>query len=132
MSGAQIAADIEAALIEAGEAVGDGPLFCTLRKAGAGPVSPHDPTPAGAPTDHQLVAIAGTKQIRDAAGALIGVSVRTLTVNATGATPEKGDRIAVGVAPQDVSSNTAFENIAQVHVNAPAGVPISFDLELEA
>lgn len=132
MSGAGIAAEIEAALKEASSAVGNGPLYCTLRKAGAGPASPHDDGAAAASVDHQLVAVSGLNRIRDASGALIGQSMRTLTVNATGATPEKGDKIAVGVAPRDVSDDTVFEIISEVHTSAPGGVALSHKLELDA
>lgn len=130
MSGADIAAEIEAALMEAGEAVGDGPLYCTLRKQGTKPTSPHDTTPVGQPKDFQLVGIAKTKRIRDASGSLIGQTVRMLTVNATGVSPSKNDEIAVEVALADVTENTVFEVISEVHVTAPGGTPIKYQLEL--
>lgn len=132
-AGADIAAEVAAALAEAGEAIGNGPLICTLRKAGAGgPTKPWDTTPADDPGLHELVAVDEYQQIRDAAGTLTGEQIRKLTVNATGAVPEKADRIAIGVAKADVAADTLFEEIKMVRPVAPGGVALMFELELAA
>ncbi|WP_299663847.1 hypothetical protein [uncultured Ruegeria sp.] len=132
MSGADIAAEVAAALAEAGEAVGDRPLYCTLRKPipGFGPTSPHDNSYTPEPTLHELTAVQDTKQIRDQSGTLIGETRRTLLVNATGAKPEKQDGIVIGVKPADVTILTKFETIIDVEEVAPGGVALMYELDL--
>jgi hypothetical protein len=132
MTGAEIAAEIAEALAEAGEATGDGPLVCTLRKPSAtGPETPWDETEEGAPGLSELTAIEDTRQLRDASGTLIDKTVRTLTVNATGQVPEESDEIAIGVAQADVDGDTPFETIAAVRTIAPGGIALMFELDLE-
>ncbi|WP_406646868.1 hypothetical protein QEZ52_00310 [Aliisedimentitalea scapharcae] len=131
-AGSEIASEIAAALAEAGEAVGNGPLLCTLRKPGSGgPTSPHDATPEPNPTLHELTAIEDNKHLRDRSGALIGKTLRTLTVNATGAVPQKGEEIAVGVASVDVTVDTRFDLIMEVRPVSPGGVAVMYELDLE-
>lgn len=130
-AGADIAAEIAAALAEAGEATGAGPLVCTLRKpATGGPETPWDTTPAGPPDLHELVAVDEYQQIQDASGTLTGQQIRKLTVNATGAVPQKADQIAIGVAKADVTADTRFEEIEVVRPVAPGGVALMYELEL--
>ena len=133
MSGADIAAEIAAALAEAGEAVGTGPYLCTIRRA---PVD-EATTPWAMPSandsvDYEVTAIEDVRDIRDMSGTLIGMQKRTLTINATGVQPLKSDRIAVGVAPADVTADTVFEEILAVKPLAPGGVALLYELELSA
>lgn len=132
MSGAEIAAEVAAALAEAGEATGDGPLYCTLSKpvAGFGPNSPHDTSYTPEPTLHELIAVQDSKQVRDQSGTLIGETRRTLLVNATGEKPEKGDEIVIGLRPADVTIATKFEKIIDVIEVAPGGTALMYELDL--
>lgn len=136
MSGFDIAEEIAAALAEAGEAVGDGPLLCTLRKAGEdAKLNPRNVGADGLPvqpadTLHELVAVQGFHQVRDASGTLIGQQVRKITVNATGIEPKDGDHIAIGIALADAAEDTKYTRIEKVTPLAPGGVALSYDLEL--
>jgi hypothetical protein len=135
VSGAEIAAEVAAALAEAGEAVGTGPYTCTIRRASAEPDEPQTPwddpaDPVNTPQLFQVTAIEGVQDVRDTTGTLIGVQKRTLTIDATGVQPIKSDTIACGVAPGDVDGNTAFEEILAVKPLAPGGTALLFELEL--
>jgi hypothetical protein len=135
MSGADTQAEVAAALAEAGEATGSGPYICTIRRASAEPDEPQTPwdepaDPANDPTDYAVTAVEDVKEIRDMTGNLIGVQKRTLTIDATGVAPLKSDVIAVGVAPDDVTSDTAFEEILAVKPLAPAGTVLLYELSL--
>lgn len=132
MSGADIAAEIAAALGEASAATGDGSLVCTLKRPGTGgPTSPHDLTPEPPDELYEMNGLIGSRQLRDAAGTMIGKTIRTLTLSATGADPKQGHQIAVGVAMVDVTNETTFEAITKVHPFAPGGVALSYDVDLE-
>lgn len=139
MSGAQIAAEVAAALTEAGEATGTGPLICTIRRMPedepdydedpANPWDEADPTPPQ-PNLYSVNAIESVQDVRDMSGSLIGVKKRTLTVNATGVPPLTSDKIAVGVAPEAVTSQTVFEEILAVTPLSPAGTALLYELSL--
>jgi len=132
-NGQKLAKRVEKLLGRAGRLSGDGPLICTLRKAEeGGPQTPWDATPEVAANLHELFAVQSTIRKRDSSGTLIGESVRSLAVNATGAVPEKGDEIAIGVAMADISADTSFEIIALVDEVAPGGVALMYELELES
>ena len=132
MSGAEIAAEIASALAEAGEATGNGPLLCTIRRATDDPTTPWDDavTVANAPALYQVTGIEDVREVRDMSGMLTGVQKRTLTINATGVEPLKSDRIAVGVAQADVVDGTVFEEIIAVRPLSPGGVALLYELEL--
>ena len=103
----------------------------TLRKPGVGgPTSPHDATPEPSPTLHELTGIEDNKEIREQSGTVIGETRRTLYVNATGATPEEDDEIAVGVQLADVTSATVFDTIVAVRPVSPGGVALLYELDL--
>lgn len=135
MSGASIAAEIAAALGEAGAATGTGPLLCTIRRAPAEPDEPQNPwdepaDPANEPTLYQVTGIEDVSDVRDMSGTLIGVQKRTLTIDATGVVPLKSDTIAVGVATAAIVADTAFEEILEVETVAPGGVALMHNLRL--
>ncbi|MFC6760448.1 hypothetical protein ACFQFQ_14625 [Sulfitobacter porphyrae] len=103
MSGADIAAEVAAALSEAGEATGSGPYICTIRRASSEPDEPQNPwdepaDPENESTLYPVTAIQEVKDIRDMTGMLVGIQKRTVTVSATGVAPLKSDKIACGVA----------------------------------
>lgn len=135
MSGAEIVAEVAAALAEAGEATGTGPMISTIRRASSAPTEPQNPwdEPASPANPPQLFAVTGVEDIRDVrdmTGMLVGIQKRTLTIEATGVAPLKSDTIAVGVAPGDVTAQTVFEEILSVKPLAPGGVALLFELEL--
>lgn len=130
-----IQAEIAAALAEAGEAVGTGTYFCTIRRASSAPSEPVNPwdapaDPVNDPVDYQVTAIEDVQDVRDMNGMLVGVQKRTLTIDATGVVPLKSDVIAVGVAKADVAADTAFEEILAVKPLSPGGVALLYELEL--
>lgn len=135
-AGTDIAAEVAAALIEAGEATGDGALVCTIKRPASGgsePTTPWDAedTAAGAPAHYEVTAIQNNQRVRDASGTLIGTTMRTLTVDATGVTPLKSDLIAVGVAMADADANTVYEGISEVVTEAVGGVALFHEVTLE-
>ncbi|AHD02944.1 hypothetical protein [Leisingera methylohalidivorans] len=138
MSGFDIAEEIAAALAEAGEAVGDGPMMCTLKRAGEGDkLNPRNVGADGRPvrpvdTFHELVAVQGFQQVRDASGTLLTQQIRKVTVNATGVEPRDGDTIAIGVAMADAAEDTKYTRIEKVTPFAPGGTALSYDLELKS
>ena len=135
MSGADITAEVAAALAQAGEATGTGPLICTIRRDSDEPDEPQNPwdEPADPENEPQLfpvTAVESIQDVRDMSGSLIGVKKRTLTINATGVAPLKSDSIAVGVAPAAVTAQTAFEEILAVTPLSPAGTALLYELSL--
>ena len=135
MSGAEIAAEVAAALAEAGEATGTGAYICTIRRASAEldePTNPWDEPadPVNEPQLFPVTAIERMQDVRDMTGMLVGMKKRTLTINATGVTPLKSDTIAVGVAPGDVVEGTKFEEIISVMYLSPGGTVLLYRLEL--
>jgi hypothetical protein len=128
MSGAEIQSDILAALAEAGESVGDGPLYCTIKRS-TPRTDPDDPV---LPAQYiEVVAYQGKRHIRDAAGTLIGVTMTTLTIGGGIVEPLKSDYIAIGTHPDFVTSQTRFEQVADVETLAPAGVALMYTIILE-
>ncbi|MDK3016545.1 hypothetical protein [Pseudodonghicola flavimaris] len=133
MSGADIAAEIHAALIEAAEATGQSEYTATLTRpaaesgsdAGAGtPWS--DAATGAAPADDAFtvtVLDGGTKTRynRTDGGALIPRTVRVLTISAAGEAPQMGDRITL--------ADGTFE-LAKVEPLAPGGEALLFEVEI--
>ena len=136
MSGAEIAAEVAAALAEAGEAVGTGPLICTIRRANPAPDEPQNPQDepsVGDGNPPMLFAVTGiesVQDVRDMSGMLVGVKKRTLTIDATGVAPLKSDVIAIGVAPASVTAQTMFEEILAVSPLSPGGTALLYELSL--
>lgn len=123
-NGTDIAAEVLAGLAEAGEATGNGPMICTLRRPAAdGPADPWGGAGSG-PTYHEVTAVQTHKHIRDASGTLIGEARTVLLVDATGVVPGKADHIAVNVRRADVADATRFHEIADVETVAPGGVTV--------
>lgn len=135
MSGLDIQAEIAAALIEAGEAVGTGAYTCTIRRESAEPDEPQTPwdepaDPANPPQLFPVTAVQDMREVRDMSGMLVGQAQRRLMIDATGVQPLKSDVIAVGVAMEDVDAGTVFEEIVEVRPLSPAGVPVMYEIML--
>lgn len=123
-----IAAQVAAALAEAGQAVSGAPMPCTIKRASGGPSTPWGEGEA-TPEYHEVTGLQDTQTIRDNAGAVVS-QVRVVTVDALGVAPLASDMIAVGVARADVSSATRWEAITRVTPLAPAGVAVMYEIEL--
>lgn len=135
-AGSDIAAEITAALAEAGAATGDGTFICTLKRPASGAGEPQNPWDAetgtaGSPTYYDLTAIQNSERVRDASGTLIGGTRTVLTVAAGGAVPGKADRIALGIAKADIDENTAYRGISEVVPVAIGGVDLMYKVTLE-
>ncbi|MDH4541063.1 MULTISPECIES: hypothetical protein [Sulfitobacter] len=129
-AGTDIAAEVLAGLAEAGEATGNGPMICTLRRPAAdGPTDPWGGGGSG-PTYHEVTAVQTQKHIRDASGTLVGQTKTVLLVDATGVSPLKSDYVAVNLRIADVMSDTRFHEIADVETVAPAGVALMHKVTL--
>lgn len=111
MDWAGVAAEVAGAIGEVGFAA-------TLEKtAMTGPA--YDPTVTT--TTHQITVIDDAQRVRDAAGTLIGQTMRTLTVATGGKIPAKGDRVQV---------LGAWHEIAEVRPLAPGGVALLWEVDL--
>jgi len=129
-NGTDIAAEVLAGLAEAGEATGNGPMICTLRRPAAdGPTDPWGGGGSGL-TYHEVTAVQTQKHIRDASGTLIGETRTVLLVDATGVVPLKSDYVSVNLRQADVDSDTRFHEIADVETVAPAGVALMYKVML--
>lgn len=60
----------------------------------------------------------------------MGQTIRTLTCSAMVVEPHDDWQIAVGVAQDDVTEATPFEDILPVRPLAPAGVPVLYEIDL--
>lgn len=126
----QIAAEVEAALIEASDVSQEAGYPITLRRISDGAVNV--PNTGGTTTYYQFIGMDTRKEMKDADGRLIGETKRTLTVNATaGIVPDNGDEIAVGVKASDAEAFSGpWVEIVAVRPLSPFGVPVYFDLDL--
>lgn len=127
-----IAAEIAAALAEAGSATGDGPLYCTIKRSGAPASRPSEAEASGdgAPSFYEVVAVQDTRRLRDQSGMLTGQVATVLAIEATGVAPLKSDLIAVGVRVADVDGQTNFHEVSAVVTTAPGGVPVLYEVTL--
>lgn len=135
MSGADIAAEVAAALAEAGEATGSGPYLCTIRRASTVDGEPRTPwdepaSPPNDPTDYEVTAFKEETTSRYMDGTLIGELRRVVMIEATGVRPKKSDKVAVGVANASVTANTVFEEILEIETLEPTDTPIMYGLHL--
>lgn len=128
MSGAQIAAEVAAGLAEAGAATGNGPLVSTLRKR-SGPDVPWSGLPL-ADADATVTAVQIQRKERDGQGMVLR-TVQMLLIEATGAVPVKGDRVALGVLPADVEESTKWLRLGEIETVAPGGVAVLYKAMLE-
>ena len=100
MSGAEIAAEVTAALREAGEAVGDGPLIGTIKRKGA-QVGPDYAPIYGRDTTHTFPVVLGSFDERERADTAIEATDTKITASVSDIVPRVSDTITVqGVAYQ--------------------------------
>lgn len=128
---ASIASEVEDAIRSIGDSSQPDGYPATLRKAGAGtPVNPWDP-PAGDPTYYTVRVLLTDREVRDINGTLIGETKRTITISgAAGVVPSDDDRIALGITADEVTEDSAWQEIAAVRPLAPAGIAVLYDLDL--
>lgn len=128
MSGADIAAEVSAALAEVGTATGNGPRVATLRKH-TGPSLPWTGT-APQNSDAETTVVESKKRVVDGP-AMVARYVDTLLFDPLGPVPAKGDQVAVGVLPADVTDATQWRRISEVNSIAPAGTAVLYRAMLE-
>lgn len=143
--GTRIAARIKKGIERAGTKTGNGPLFCTLRRAKTGAIialaqpRPWDaeetaaanPSANADPYDYfSVTAVQEFKEIKDTSGTLVGKTQTVLMVAAGSVEPLKSDHIAVGVALAEVDNSTVFAKIADVKPLAPGGVALKYGVVL--
>lgn len=115
MSGADIAAEVTAALAEASGAVGDG-AQATLIRPGAQPQTPWD-APGGAPTPQAVWTIAEAYRQDMVDGTLIRAEDRRVMLEPVTPAPTTADRLSIG--------GTEYAIVA-VQPEAPAGVALYY------
>lgn len=121
MSGAAIAAEVAAALAEAGAAVGDGSLGAVIKRQGAWTGPEWDRVP-GAITQYPVTVLDLNINVRDASGTLTGEIRRKLLIEAVDVVPEKGDVIELLGVDHTVDT---------VETLAPGGVALLYKVMLE-
>jgi len=118
MSGAQIAAEVAAALREAGAATGNGPLVAVLQPAMTGG-NPWD-APGTTPDPVNVVVIVDRYASREIDGARILSGDKRVLMEAGVAVPKPGDGLTVsGVA----------HRIESVDPLSPAGVAVMYECQ---
>ena len=134
-AGTRIQNKVKRGIEKAGRKTGTGAYICTIRRDPDEldePQSPWDEPadPVNEPQLFPVTAIERMQDVRDMSGMLVGIQKRTLTIDATGVAPTKADKIAVGVAPDDVVEGTKFEEIISVMYLSPGGTVLLYRLEL--
>ena len=119
MSGAQIAAEVNAALAEASIATGSGTYTVTLLEPAAQPTNPWD-SPAGLPIEHEVNAVISDYPLSMIDGTLIRQGDKRLMVSATGPAPKVNWRVISG----DV--NYAIMMVREI---GPGGVALYYELQ---
>ncbi len=128
MSGADIAAEVAAALVEAATDTGTGRLFATLRKR-TGPAVPWTGADLAA-TDTEITVLQVQRKIRDGLN-MTERTVRMLLISTLGTVPAKGDQVAVGIAPAAVTDATVWARLGEVEVLAPGGTALLYKAMME-
>lgn len=122
MSGASIAAEVNAALAEVARDVGDRTFQVTLLEPAAQPVNPWD-SPAGDPTEHEVNAMVSDYPQGMIDGELIQRGDKRIMLSTTGPIPAINWRIIVG------GVNYA---IMMVREYQPSGVTLYAECQLRA
>lgn len=135
-NGSDIAAEIRAGLIEAGEATGDGPNYCVIRRNDPDATVASDPEEAETiqtiePIQFEAVIVEGANMVKDRDGALTGVVQRTLTIDATSVEPLKSDLIAIGKRISDSPVLGDFEEVESVKTLRSGGVALMYKVMMK-
>lgn len=135
-NGDDIAAEIRAGLIEAGEATGNGPYYAVFRSDDPAGTSAVDPEAAETtaildPRYNELVIVEETTTRKDMDGTLTGYVTRKLLVEAGAVAPTKSDTVALGIRTADVDANTTFEEIKEVKRVAFGGRALMYEVYLK-
>jgi hypothetical protein len=122
MSGAQIAAEVNAALLEVAVDVGDGEFLVTLQEPTAAPANPWD-APGGSPVQTELRAMVTDYPQTLIDGTLIQQNDRRVMLSAVGPKPSTADRLVIlGVSYRIINvqetgpSGTALYYVVQARV----------------
>jgi hypothetical protein len=95
-AGSDIAAEVSAAIAEAGAATGDGPLFATISRPGIADETTYPVTPAAA-TTHTCTVVLTEYSDRDRNGTNIRVGdIKALIAPDAESDPRNGDSLIVG------------------------------------
>lgn len=132
---ASIAAEVEAALLEAADVSQPNGYPATIWRKGAQTGGSDFEPVYGDPTYYQVIVMVSDKEVRDMSGTLIGQTRRTVTISgAAGVTPTDDDRIYLGAHLTYVDATTDegidWQEIQAVRELAPAGVPVLYDMDL--
>jgi hypothetical protein len=119
MSGASIAAEVNAALAEVARDVGDGSFEVTLLEPAAQPVNPWD-APAGAPTEHAVNAIVQDYPASMIDGTLVQQGDKRIMISATVIRPEVNWRV--------IDRGTSYA-IMMIRELGPSGVALYYELQ---
>jgi hypothetical protein len=119
MSGAQIAAEVAAALREVARDVGDGEFLVTILTPASSPANPWD-TPPGAPTETELPAMVQDYPQSMIDGTLIQQNDRRVMLAATELKPDTADKLQIG---------SVVYRILNVREVGPSGVALYYELQ---
>lgn len=128
MSGADIAAEVSAALGEAAAATGSGRRVAVLRKRRGPEVGWSGAQVTN--TDADTTVLEVRKRVFDGP-AMVARYVDMLLFDPLGAVPAKGDQVAVGILSAAVTDATVWRRIADVDILAPAGTGLLYKATLE-
>ena len=119
MTGADIAAEIAAALREAGSEVGNGaPLIAVLTKTPR-KSNPGDPDP-GTAVDYPMAVVVSDYDLRHVDGTQIQAQDRRVLMEAAGAAPLPGDKLTV--------NGVAYKVIQAIPLE-PGGVALMYEVQ---
>lgn len=122
MSGASIAAEVNAALAEVASDVGSGAFFVTLIQDSGEPSTPWQ-TDTSSETQTNINAVVQMYPRRLIDGTLIRESDRRVMMSATGPRPTTADRLVV---------EGRSHAIVSVRETAPSGVPLYYEVQARA
>lgn len=83
------------------------------------------------PSYHDLIGMMRRTDVRDGTAGAVTATQRRIMVNASGVTPQKSDRIALGLRAGQQTDSTQWDTILAVKTVSPAGVPVYHILTLE-
>lgn len=127
-NGTDIAAEIRAGMIEAGEATGGKRLNCVLKKR----VLPATPWVDDSAVETTFDVIGTrTKRIERDGISQVRRLIQMLLIDATGVQPEKGDFVAIGFTSSEVDLSTPYVRIGEVNTVQPGDTPLLYKVDLD-